>query len=157
MQKIDIGISESDREGVADQIKKLLADSYTLYLQTHNFHWNVTGTQFRELHLMFEEHYIELAEAVDEIAERIRSLGYRSPGSFREFTELTSIEEDTDHKIEAMEMVRRLAVDNEAVLRTARQVVPACDEAGDEATLDLLTQRLDVHSKTAWMLRSHLE
>lgn len=155
--EVNIGISEEQRKKIADGLSRVLADSYMLYLKTHNYHWNVTGAHFHSLHEQFEEQYVELAEAIDEIAERIRSLGYRSPGSFREFIEITSIEEDTDHKIEAMEMVRRLAVDNEAVLRTAREVVPACDEAGDEATLDLLTQRLDVHSKTAWMLRSHLE
>ncbi|MDX1642133.1 MAG: Dps family protein [Balneolaceae bacterium] len=154
---VNIGISEDARKKIAEGLSKVLADSYMLYLKTHNYHWNVTGEHFHSLHEQFEEQYTELAEAVDEIAERIRSLGYRAPGSFREFQEITSIEEDTDHDIKAMEMVRRLAVDNEAILRTARQVVPACDEAGDEATLDLLTQRLDVHSKTAWMLRSHLE
>ena len=154
---VNIGISKEQRKKIADGLSKVLADTYMLYLKTHNYHWNVTGEHFHSLHEQFEEQYVELAEAVDEIAERIRSLGYRSPGSFLEFQELTSIEEDTDHSIKAMEMVRRLALDNEAVLRTARQVVPACDEAGDEATLDLLTQRLNVHSKTAWMLRSHLE
>jgi starvation-inducible DNA-binding protein len=154
--EVNIGISEEQRKKIADGLAKVLADSYMLYLKTHNYHWNVTGIHFHSLHEQFEEQYTELAEAVDEIAERIRSLGFRSPGSFREFTELTSIEEDTDQP-DAMEMVRRLALSNEALIRTAREVVPACDEAGDEATLDLLTQRLDVHSKTAWMLRSHLE
>lgn len=155
--EVNIGISKEQRKEIADGLSKVLADSYMLYLKTHNYHWNVTGEHFHSLHEQFEEQYTELAEAVDEIAERIRSLGYRSPGSFLEFKELTSIEEDTDHDIKAMEMVRRLALDNEQVLRTARQAVPACEDAGDEATLDLLTQRLDVHSKTAWMLRSHLE
>lgn len=155
--EVNIGISEEQRKKIADGLSRVLADSYMLYLKTHNYHWNVTGEHFHSLHEQFEEQYTELAEAVDDIAERIRSLGYRSPGSFLEFKELTTIEEDTDHTMDAMEMVRRLAVDNEAILRTARQVVPACNEAGDEATLDLLTQRLNVHSKTAWMLRSHLE
>ncbi len=153
---VNIGISEEERKIIADGLSKVLADSYMVYLKTHNYHWNVTGPQFHSLHEQFEEQYTELAEAIDEIAERIRSLGYRAPGSFREYQELTSITEDTDQP-EAMEMVRRLAVDNETILRTAREVLPACDEAGDEATIDLLTQRLDVHSKTAWMLRSHLE
>ena len=154
--EVNIGISEDQRKKIADGLAKVLADSYMLYLKTHNYHWNVTGQHFHSLHEQFEEQYTELAEAIDEIAERIRSLGFRSPGSFREFSELTSIEEDTDHP-KAMEMVRRLALSNEALIRTVRQEVPACDEAGDEATLDLLTQRLDVHSKTAWMLRAHLE
>lgn len=155
--EVNIGISEEKRKEIAEGLSKVLADSYMLYLKTHNYHWNVTGEHFHSLHEQFEEQYLELADAVDEIAERIRSLGYRSPGSFQEFQKLTSIEEDTDHEIDAMEMVRRLALDNEQVLRTARQAVPSCDDAGDEATLDLLTQRLNVHSKTAWMLRSHLE
>lgn len=154
--KVNIGISKEHREKIAHGLSKVLADSYMLYLKTHNYHWNVTGELFHSLHEQFEEQYTELAEAVDEIAERIRSIGYRAPGSFREFNQLTSIEEDTD-KPDALEMVRRLAIDNETVLRTAREVIPACDEAGDEATLDLMTQRLHVHSKTAWMLRSHLE
>lgn len=154
--EVNIGISEEQRKVIADGLARVLADSYMLYLKTHNYHWNVTGQHFHSLHEQFEEQYTELAEAVDEIAERIRSLGFRAPGSFREFTELTSIDEDTDQP-KAMEMVKRLALANEAVIRTAREVVPACDDAGDEATLDLLTQRLDVHSKTAWMLRSHLE
>lgn len=154
---VNIGISKEQRKNIADGLSRVLADSYMLYLKTHNYHWNVTGEHFHSLHEQFEEQYTELAEAVDEIAERIRSLGYRSPGSFREFQELTRIKEDTEHTINAMEMVRRLAVDNETVLRTAREVVPACNDAGDEASLDLITQRLNVHSKTAWMLRSHLE
>jgi len=154
--EINIGISADDRKAIAEGLSRLLADSYMVYLKTHNYHWNVTGKLFHSLHEMFEEQYTELAEAIDVIAERIRALGYRAPGSFREYTEITSIEEDTDRP-EALEMVRRLAVDNETIIRTAREVLPACDEAGDEASIDLLTQRLDVHSKTAWMLRSHLE
>jgi starvation-inducible DNA-binding protein len=154
--EINIGISADDRKAIAEGLSKLLADSYMVYLRTHNYHWNVTGKLFHSLHEMFEEQYTELAEAIDVIAERIRALGYRAPGSFREYQQLTSIEEDTDQP-EALEMVRRLAVDNETVLRTAREALPACEKAGDEASLDLLTQRLHIHSKTAWMLRSHLE
>lgn len=154
--KVNIGISEEHRKTIAEGLSNVLADTYMVYLKTHNYHWNVTGKLFHSLHEQFEEQYTELAVAIDEIAERIRAIGFRAPGSFREFNELTSIEEDTDQP-EALEMVRRLAVDNETILRTARNVVPACNEAGDEATLDLITQRLDLHSKTAWMLRSHLE
>lgn len=154
--EINIGISAENREKITAGLSKVLADSYMLYLRTHNYHWNVTGEHFHSLHEQFEEQYNELAAAIDEIAERIRALGHRAPGSFREFTELTSIVEDTDQP-KAMEMVRRLAVDNETVMRTARETLPACEEAGDEATIDLLTERLHTHSKTAWMLRSHLE
>jgi len=154
--KINIGISEEHREKIAEGLSRLLADSYMVYLKTHNYHWNVTGELFHSLHEQFEEQYTELAEAIDDIAERIRALGYRAPGTFKEFSEITSIEEDTD-KPEALEMVRRLARDNETILRTCRQSLKPCDEAGDEATIDLITERLKVHSKTAWMLRSHLE
>lgn len=154
--EINIGISEEHRKKIAEGLNEVLADSYMLYLKTHNYHWNVTGEHFHSLHEQFEEQYTELAEAVDEIAERIRALGHRAPGSFREFQELTSIEEDSDQP-NAMEMVRRLAVDNETVLRTARQTLPACEAGGDEASIDLITERLHTHSKTAWMLRSHLE
>jgi starvation-inducible DNA-binding protein len=154
--EINIGISNKHRKAIAHGLSKVLADSYMVYLKTHNYHWNVTGKLFHSLHEMFEEQYTELAAAIDEIAERIRAIGYRAPGSFREFSEITSIEEDTDQP-DALEMVRRLALDNEAILRTAREVLPACEEAADEATIDLLVERLNVHSKTAWMLRSHLE
>lgn len=154
--EINIGINEKHREQIAAALSRVLADSYLLYLKTHNYHWNVTGELFHSLHEQFEEQYTELAEAVDEIAERIRALGFKAPGSFKEFQELTSIEEDTD-KPEAMEMVRRLAVGNEQVLRTAREALAPANEAEDEATVDLLTERLHIHSKTAWMLRSHLE
>ncbi len=154
--KINIGIKESDRKKIADELSKVLADTYMLYLKTHNYHWNVTGELFHSLHEQFEEQYTELAEAIDEIAERIRALGYRAPGTFKEFQQLTSIEEKPD-KPEAMEMVRRLAVGNEKVLRTAREALKPAGDADDEATIDLITQRLHVHSKTAWMLRSHLE
>lgn len=153
---INIGISEENREKIADALSRVLADSYMLYLKTHNYHWNVTGELFHSLHEQFEEQYTELADAIDEIAERIRALGYRAPGTFKEFNELTSIEEKQDEP-EAMEMVRRLAVGNEQVLRTAREALDPANEAEDEATIDLLTERLHVHSKTAWMLRSHLE
>jgi len=152
---INIGISEEDRKAVAGGLSHLLADTYTLYLKTHNYHWNVVGPMFNTLHLMFEEHYNELALAVDEIAERIRSLGEPAPGSYVEFAELASVKEDTD-KPEALEMVRRLVEGHEAVARTARSVFPLADKAGDEPTADLLTQRLQVHEKTAWMLRSLL-
>lgn len=152
---INIGISDENREKIAAGLSKILADTYLVYLKTHNYHWNVTGPHFHSLHEQFEEQYTELAEAVDVIAERIRALGHRAPGTFREFNELTSIKEDTDQPNE-MEMVRRLAVDNETILRTARQALPACEDAGDEASIDLITERLHIHSKTAWMLRSHL-
>lgn len=154
--KINIGISEKDRKAIADELSKVLADSYILYLKTHNYHWNVTGELFHSLHEQFEHQYTELADAIDEIAERIRALGYRAPGTFKEFHQLTSIEEDTEEP-EALEMVRRLALGNEQVLRTAREALKPANEAEDEATIDLLTERLKVHSKTAWMLRSHLE
>lgn len=153
---VNIGISKDKRTAIAEGLSRVLADSYMVYLKTHNYHWNVTGEHFRSLHTQFEEQYTELAIAIDDIAERIRSLGHRAPGSFREYQELTSIKEDTDQP-KALEMVRRLAVDNETILRTARETLPVCQEADDEATIDLLTQRLQVHSKTAWMLRSHLE
>lgn len=154
--KINIGINEENRKAIADALSKVLADSYMLYLKTYNYHWNVTGEHFHSLHEQFEEQYTELADAIDEIAERIRALGYRAPGTFKEFNKLASIDEQQDEP-EAMEMVRRLAVGNEKVLRTAREALEPANEAEDEATIDLLTERLHVHSKTAWMLRSHLE
>ncbi len=153
---INIGINEKNREKIADALSKVLADSYMLYLKTHNYHWNVTGELFHSLHEQFEEQYTELADAIDEIAERIRALGSRAPGTFKEFNELASIDEQQDEP-DAMEMVRRLAVGNEQVLRTAREALEPANAAEDEATIDLLTERLHVHSKTAWMLRSHLE
>jgi starvation-inducible DNA-binding protein len=152
---IDIGIDEHDRLAITDGLSRLLADTYTLYLKTHNYHWNVTGPMFQTLHLMFEAQYNELALAVDLIAERIRSLGEPAPGSYRQFGELISIEEDDDAP-DATEMIRRLVRGQEAVARTARNVFPAVEQAHDEATADLLTQRLQVHEKTAWMLRSLL-
>jgi starvation-inducible DNA-binding protein len=153
---IDIGISEQDRKEIAEGLARVLADSYTLYLKTHNYHWNVTGPMFQTLHLMFEQHYNELALAVDEIAERIRALGAPAPGTYREFTELSSIDEDLDRPA-ATEMIKRLVKGHEAVARTARSIFPLAERASDEPTADLLTQRLQVHEKTAWMLRSLLE
>lgn len=154
--EINIGISEENRKKIADELSRVLADSYMLYLRIHNYHWNVTGELFHSLHEQFEEQYTELATAIDEIAERIRALGHKAPGTFKEFQKLTSLEESVEEP-EAMEMVRRLAVGNEQVIRTAREALKPANEAEDEATIDLLTQRLHVHSKTAWMLRSHLE
>lgn len=156
MQKMNTGISEGDRKAIAQGLSKLLADSYTLYLKTHNYHWNVTGPMFQTLHLMFETHYTELQTAVDEIAERIRSLGEFAPGSYAAFGKLTTIEES--HEVpKANEMIRQLVAGHESVIRTAREVFPAATSAEDQATLDLLTRRLEIHEKTAWMLRSLLE
>jgi starvation-inducible DNA-binding protein len=152
---IDIGISEADRTEIADGLARLLADSYTLYLKTHKYHWNVTGPMFQTLHLMFETQYNELALAVDLIAERIRALGAPAPGSYREFAALSSITEDDDSP-DAEEMIRRLVKGQEAVVRTARSIFPVVERANDEPTADLLTQRMQVHEKTAWMLRSLL-
>jgi starvation-inducible DNA-binding protein len=154
--KIDIGIAEKDRRNIANGLSALLADTYTLYLKTHNFHWNVTGPMFNTLHLMFEQQYTELATAVDLVAERIRSLGERAPGSYAEFAKLASIKEAAG-KSSAKEMIRQLVEGNEAVAKTARRVFPAAEKAGDESTADLLTQRLQTHEKTAWMLRSLLD
>lgn len=153
--QINIGIPEDQRQAIADGLSRLLADSYTLYLKTHNFHWNVTGPMFNTLHTMFEGQYLELATAVDEIAERIRALGVFAPGSYAQFGRLTSIQE-TEEVPEAMEMVRRLLDAHETVVRTAREAFPAAEKGGDESTADLLTQRMQVHEKTAWMLRSML-
>ena len=153
--ELNTGINKEDRESIAAGLSRLLADSYTLYLKTHNYHWNVTGPQFNTLHLMFEGQYTELAAAIDEIAERIRALGIRAPGSYREYAELTEIEEG-DGKETAEEMIRQLAIGQETVVRTARAVFPAADAANDEPTADLLTQRMQLHEKNAWMLRSML-
>ncbi|MFO1378572.1 MAG: Dps family protein [Steroidobacteraceae bacterium] len=153
--RIDIGIADKDREKIAHGLARLLADTYSLYLKTHNFHWNVEGPMFNTLHLMFMDQYTELWNALDAIAERIRSLGYPAPGTYREFSRLTSIEE-TDGVPEALGMVRLLVAGHEAVARTARAAFPATEKGGDESTADLLTQRLQVHEKTAWMLRSLL-
>ena len=152
---IDIGINAEERQDIANGLSRLLADSYTLYLKTHNYHWNVTGPMFNTLHQMFEEQYSELAIAVDEIAERIRALGHPAPGSYKAYAELTGIPEDDDQP-DAKTMIRRLVEAHEAVARTARNVFPIAEGASDEPTADLLTQRLQVHEKTAWMLRSML-
>jgi starvation-inducible DNA-binding protein len=153
---IDIGIPAAQREDIAQGLSRLLADTYTLYLKTHNYHWNVTGPMFQTLHLMFETQYNELALAVDLIAERIRALGAAAPGSYRAFAELSSITEDTDHP-DATTMIRRLVDGQETVARTAREVFTVADDAGDQPSADLLTQRMQVHEKAAWMLRSLLE
>lgn len=155
--QIDIGLSAGDRRKVADGLSHFLADSYTLYLKTHNFHWNITGPMFNSLHVMFEGQYTEAWTALDAVAERIRALGYRAPGSYAEFAKLSSIEDaavtdDSDWR----EMVRQLVLGNEAVCRTARKVLKTADNAGDDPTVDLMTQRLNIHEKNAWMLRSLL-
>ena len=154
--QIDIGISEDNRQQIAEGLSRLLADSYTLYLKTHNFHWNVTGPMFSTLHTLFEQHYTELATAVDEIAERIRALGVAAPGSYKQFSELSSIEEETGVP-GAEEMIRQLVQGQEAVVKTARSIFPVVDSANDEPSADLLTQRMQIHEKNAWMLRSLLE
>ena len=154
--KIEIGISAAQRKSIAQGLSRLLADEYTLYLKTHNFHWNVTGPMFNTLHLMFEQHYNEAALAVDEVAERIRALGFPAPGTYAEYAKLSSIPE-TEGVPEAMEMVRLLVKGHEACAKTARSVFPKAEAASDEPTADLLTQRMQVHEKTAWMLRSLLE
>jgi len=153
---INIGINEQDRQHIAQGLSKLLADTYTLYLKTHNFHWNVTGPMFQTLHLMFETQYTELAAAVDVIAERIRSLGVYAPGTYKQFAALSSIKED-DGIPNAQDMIRLLVEGQEAVVRTARSLYDVVEKANDEATADLLTQRIQLHEKTAWMLRSLLE
>lgn len=153
---VNIGINEQDREKIAKGLSKVLADSYTLYLKTHNYHWNVTGPMFNTLHLMFEGQYTELATAVDEIAERIRALGVYAPGSYKAFAGLTEIQEETEVPA-AEEMIKQLVIGQETVARTAREVFKLADEAADEPTADLLTQRMQVHEKNAWMLRSMLD
>ncbi|WP_062794265.1 Dps family protein [Cupriavidus metallidurans] len=153
---MDIGISEADRKKIAEGLSALLADSYTLYLMTHNFHWNVTGPQFNSLHNMFMTQYTEQWNALDIIAERIRSLGFPAPGTYKEFVKLASIKE-VDGVPKATDMVRHLVAAQEATARTARKLFPVVDEANDQPTADVLTQRIDVHEKTAWMLRSLLE
>ncbi len=151
--KIDIGIKEKDRKEIAAGLSRLLADSYTLYLKTHNFHWNVTGPMFQTLHLMFETQYMELALAVDLIAERIRALGFPAPATYAEFLELASIREEKGVP-SAEKMIDLLVEGQEAVVRTARSIFPVVDRVHDEPTADLLTQRMQTHEKTAWMLRS---
>jgi starvation-inducible DNA-binding protein len=152
---VNIGISDKERKKIAEGLSKLLADTYTLYLKTHNFHWNVTGPMFNTLHTMFETQYTELALAVDAIAERIRALGYPAPGTYKEYAKLSSIAEE-EGVPEATEMIRKLVEGQEAVVRTARSLFPVIDAAGDEPSADLLTQRMQTHEKTAWMLRSLL-
>ena len=153
MSTIDIGIKQQDRVRIADGLKYLLADSYTLYLQTHNFHWNVSGPQFRELHLMFEEHYTELATAVDEIAERIRTLDVAAPGTYKAFAEMSSISE-VEGVPSAEEMVEILTRGHEQVVKTCRQILAPAQQANDESTAALVSDRMRVHEKTAWMLRA---
>ena len=152
----NLGIEEKDRLKIVEGLSRLLADSYTLYLKTHNFHWNVTGPMFQTLHLMFQTQYTELWNNIDLIAERIRSLDAPAPGTYEEFSKLASIRETTGVP-KAQEMIRILLEGHEAVTRTARQVFPAAEKGGDQPTMDLLTQRMEVHEKTAWMLRSLLE
>jgi starvation-inducible DNA-binding protein len=153
---IDIGIDTRHREDIAAGLSRVLADTYTLYLKTHNFHWNVTGPMFQTLHLMFEQHYSELAAAVDAVAERIRALGVAAPGTYKQFSTLSTIREE-DGVPKAAEMIRLLVDGHEAVARTARSVFTTAEQANDQPTCDLLTQRMQIHEKTAWMLRSLLE
>jgi starvation-inducible DNA-binding protein len=155
-RNMNIGIPVEQRTEIAGGLSRLLADTYTLYLKTHNFHWNVTGPMFQTLHLMFETQYNELALAVDLIAERIRALGFPAPGSYREFAKLSSIPEASGTPA-AKDMIEQLVAGQEAVIRTARSIFPSAEAANDEPTADLLTQRLQIHEKTAWMLRSLLE
>lgn len=154
--QIDIGISEHHRRDIVEGLSRLLADTYTLYLKTHNFHWNVTGPMFQTLHLMFETQYTELAQAVDVIAERIRALGSPAPATYSMFAALSSIQEP-DGVPSAQDMIRQLVEDQETITRNARAMFKPVDQANDEPTADLLTQRMQVHEKTAWMLRSLLE
>ena len=153
---IDVGIKETDRFEIAQGLSKFLADTYTLYLKTHNFHWNVTGPMFQTLHLMFMQHYNELWLATDLIAERIRALGVLAPATYGEFVALSSIKEKKGF-VKAEDMIRLLVEGHEAVIRTARSIFPLAEKAQDQVTMDLLTQRLQIHEKTAWMLRSLLE
>lgn len=156
MSNIDIGIDAKKREEIAGGLSRVLADTYTLYLKTHNFHWNVTGPMFQTLHLMFETHYNELALAVDLVAERIRALGFPAPGTYRQFVQLSTIKEE-DGVPKAEEMIKLLVAGHETVARTAREVFKVSEGVSDQPSCDLLTQRLQVHEKTAWMLRSLLE
>lgn len=153
--KIDISLNEANRKKIAEELSKLLADTYTLYLKTQNFHWNVTGPMFHSHHVLFEKLYTELAEAVDVIAERIRALGFPAPASFAQFAKLTSIKESINPP-SAEEMIKQLVTDQETLVRTARAIFPHADEVNDEVTADLLTERLAAHEKNAWMLRSCL-
>ena len=153
---VNIGISDAKRKKIAEGLSKLLADSYTLYLMTHNFHWNVTGPQFNSLHVMFMDQYTEQWNALDVIAERIRALGFPAPGTYKEFVKLASIQE-VEGVPKATDMIRHLVLAQEATARTARALFPVVDDANDQPTADVLTQRINVHEKTAWMLRSLLE
>ncbi len=154
-ENINIGIDDAARADIASGLKRLLADTYTLYLKTHNYHWNVTGPRFRDLHLLWEEQYTELAVAVDDVAERIRTLGHPAPGTYREFAELTSIDEP-DAVLDAEGMLRDLIAAQETVVRTAREILPPAQDAGDESSASLIADRMVVHEKAAWMLRSLL-
>ena len=154
---INIGVNDKDRAAIVIGLSRLLADTYTLYLTTHNFHWNVTGPMFNTLHTMFMVQYTELWNAVDPIAERIRALGHPAPGSYAQFSALASIPDAPASPPKALAMVKALVAGHEAVARTAREIFPIADDASDQPTADLLTQRLDIHEKTAWMLRSILE
>ena len=154
---LNTGIEESKRENIAKVLAKLLAESYTLYLKTHKYHWNVTGPMFQTLHQMFETHYNELALAVDEIAERVRVLGVEAPGSYKEFSELSSIKEDATSKVAADSMIKNLLKDHEQVARTAKGILPILEDANDEGTNSLLGARIEYHEKTAWMLKSLVE
>ena len=158
-QDIDIGINAADRQAVAQNLSSTLADSFTLYLKTHNFHWNITGPMFNALHTMFEAQYTEQWQALDEIAERIRALGFNAPGSYKEFMRLSTIPEEPGltETCQWQEMVQQLVKGNEAVCRTARKTLEVADGAGDDPTVDLMTQRLQIHEKYAWMLRSLLQ
>jgi starvation-inducible DNA-binding protein len=154
--KIDIGIDANMREAIAGGLSRVLADTYTLYLKTHNFHWNVTGPMFQTLHLMFETQYNELALAIDLVAERIRALGFAAPGTYTQFAQLSAIKEDNGVP-KSQDMIRRLVEGHETGARTAREIFKVAEDASDQPTCDLLTQRMQVHEKTAWMLRSLLE
>ena len=154
--KIDIGIPEENRNKIAEGLSVLLADTYTLYQKTHGYHWNVTGPQFNTLHTMFMTQYTELWNSIDLIAERIRALGFFAPAGYSAFSKITTIEDDTNVP-KSDDMIRNLVSGNEAVIRTARSILSPADSGNDQATLDLLTQRINVHEKTAWMLRSLLE
>lgn len=154
--EVNIGMQSAERRAVAEKLSRLLADSYTLYLKTHNYHWNVTGPMFQTLHLLFETQYTELATAVDSIAERIRALGERAPGSYRDFAKLSTVK-DAESVPKAEDMIRELAADHETVSRTAMDVFREAQQYGDEATISLVTARLEVHQKATWMLRAHLQ
>jgi starvation-inducible DNA-binding protein len=157
MKTPNLSTTEADREQIADALSQLLADSYTLYLKTHNFHWNVTGPQFGELHTMFETQYTDLATAVDEIAERIRALGHLAPGSYSAFSARTTIPEASEGKTAAMDMVAALSQDHETLAKSAAAAIAVAEAAGDEPSAGLATDRQEIHEKTAWMLRSYLE